>query len=558
MKKTDQKLALDARLTFNKVAFDKDNEIHLVVSLKAPKIDWQAKRPRVCIIPVIDVSPSMQGQKLEYAKQSVLKLIDHLQPGDFCGIVAFGGEVFVVSKPMEVTQAKKDSLKAAVGQLAVNGSTNFSGGMCQGLDLINKGDLPSGMLMRVVMFTDGQPNTGVATTRPDIVKLLEANLGIATLSAFGYGTDADQELLADVAKTGKGNYAFIKNPEDALSAFAKELGGLLSTYAQNITIEVSPHNGHTVVETVSDVEATEDGKKVKVTLPDILSEEERHLVFKVKLDKQPNAFPRQSSVFDVNVSYDLLDEGKTKKTVTDEAKVKVQFVKADDAQEKPTPEVDKLVGLAQLVAAQVEAEEMAKNGNYAGSLAFMVNIGANYQARGLGDLAQVANNVGAKMGNAAVYAVSSGYLGSMRSVGTRSVGTSSLDPNAAKDYGVVGVSMSNAAQDHMVGSFGGGGEGVKGVGSANSPAYDPAVGVTGHGGGAGVIGAQGPWVGSNGVVQPSVTGQPALTVTPVPLVNPNPYFVPRVIQPSPMPVAPPPMLPPAPKSKVTKSKSKRW
>jgi len=514
-------MKIQARLTFDTVQFDKNTNAHLVVSLSAPKIDWQAKRPRVCIIPVIDISPSMQGQKMEYAKQSVLKLIDHLQPGDFCGVVAFGGEVFTVSKPVEVTQAKKDELKAKVGQLSINGSTNFSGGMCQGLELLNKGDLPGDMLKRVIMFTDGMPNTGIAITRPDIVKLLEANLGISTLSAFGYGADADQELLADVAKTGKGNYAFIKNPEDALSAFAKELGGLLSTYAQNLVIEVSPHNGHSITETLSDVTAKEVDKKVVVTIPDILSEEERHLVFAIKLDAQPNAFPRQSSVFDVKVEYDKLDDGKQKQHCVEEVKAKVQFVKEDEAQKKPTPEVDRLVGLAQLVQAQVAAEELAKKGDFRGAVAFMAGVGAEYQSRGFVDLAQVASNVGAKMDSHTMYAASSGYLGSMKSAGTRSVGTSSLDADAAQDMGVIGVSLSNSAQDEMVQNFGGG---------------DPHAAAPNVGGG-GFGGAQ--------VFAPNVVVNPSITFHPAPMPN-----VPAVV------IAPSPA--PKPVSKVTKEKSKRW
>jgi Ca-activated chloride channel family protein len=533
------KLDTQARLTFDSVQFDKDTDAHLVVSLKAPKIDWQAKRPRVCIIPVIDISPSMMGQKLEYAKQSVLKLIDHLQPGDFCGVVAFGGEVFTVSKPVEVTQARKDELKAKVGQLGTNGSTNFSGGMCQGLELLNKGDLPDGMLKRVIMFTDGMPNTGIAIKKEDIVRLLEAQLGIATLSAFGYGTDADQELLADVAKTGKGNYAFIRNPEDALSAFAKELGGLLSTFAQNLSIVVAPHNGHTITATVSDVTAEEDGKKVKVTLPDILSEEERHLVFAVKLDKQPNAFPRESSVFDVTIEYDMLDGAAQKTHQTEELKAKVQFVKEDDAQKKPTPEVDRIVGLAQLVQAQVEAEEHAKRGDYAGAVKVMRVTCDSFMTRDQADLAHVSSNVAEKMGNQAVYAVSSGYLGSMRSAGSRAYGTSSLDASAAADLGAVGVSLSNSAQAQTVASFGG---------DAPAPVGAGVVGMSGMGGGGGV------WAG--GVVQPSVTGLPGVQFFPVPGAA---MPVPNVIVNPSINVAPPAPAPKVkPKSKVAKSKSKRW
>jgi Ca-activated chloride channel family protein len=525
------KLDLAARLTFNTVQFDKNTDAHLVVTLKAPKIDWQAKRPRVCVVPVLDISPSMEGQKIEYAKQSIYKLIDHLQPGDFCGVVAFGGTVHVVSKPVEVTQARKDELKAKVGQLVTNSATNFSGGMCQGLELLNKGDLPDGMLKRIIMFTDGMPNVGVAITRQDIVKLLEAQLGIATLSAFGYGADADQELLADVAKTGKGNYAFIRNPEDALSAFAKELGGLLSTFAQNLVITVAPHNGHTITETISDVTAEELDKKVQVKLPDILSEEERHLVFAVKLDAQPNAFPRESSVFDVTIEYDMLDGDAQKTHQTEELKAKVQFVKEADAQQKPTPEVDRLVGLAQLVKAQIEAEEHAKRGDYAGAVSVMRVTCDSFQFRDQADLAQVSSNVAAKMGSQVAYTASVGYRSSLKSAGTRAYGASGMDAEAGADLVGVGACLSNSAQDQMNASFG-------------APA-EPNLGVVQPG----TAGIGGSW-GVGGAGMPSVVVSPSIII--------QQPAAPAPFRPLPAANMPPPVVVKSPKSKVAKSKSKRW
>src|SRR5512133_3389781 len=98
----------NARFTFQKVRFDEPKDLHLVVSLDAPAIDWQARRPAICVLPVIDVSGSMDGDKLHYAKQSVLKLIDHLAPGDWCGVVTFTDHVTAVAAPMPMTPAKKD------------------------------------------------------------------------------------------------------------------------------------------------------------------------------------------------------------------------------------------------------------------------------------------------------------------------------------------------------------------------------------------------------------------------------------------------------------------
>ena len=78
-----------AQLTYEKVRFDEAKDVHLVVSLAAPHLDAAAPRPPVCVIPVLDVSGSMAGEKLHFAKQSVMKLVDHLAPGDFCGVVVF-------------------------------------------------------------------------------------------------------------------------------------------------------------------------------------------------------------------------------------------------------------------------------------------------------------------------------------------------------------------------------------------------------------------------------------------------------------------------------------
>lgn len=267
-----------AQLTFEKVRFDEAKDAHLVVSVAAPHADARAARPPVCVIPVLDVSGSMQGEKLHYAKQSILKLVDHLAPGDFCGVVVFSTEVETLAAPAEMTQERKDTLKAAVGRLGARQNTNLGGGLLAGLDHAQVTKVPEGMLVRVILFTDGLANEGPAKTPEELRRLLEANLGAATLSAFGYGDDADQELLRELSTLGKGNYAYVRSPEDALTAFARELGGLLSTYAQALEVRVTPRDGAELTEVVSDVDAREEGGSAVIRVPDLLADEVRHPV----------------------------------------------------------------------------------------------------------------------------------------------------------------------------------------------------------------------------------------------------------------------------------------
>jgi len=113
-------MKIDASLTFEKIAQDKECDAHLVVTLTAPALAAQARRPRICVIPVIDVSPSMfmyDGAKIAYAKKSVEKLIDHLGPGDYCGLVRFSGIAEVIHRPVEITAESKNELKRSVAEL---------------------------------------------------------------------------------------------------------------------------------------------------------------------------------------------------------------------------------------------------------------------------------------------------------------------------------------------------------------------------------------------------------------------------------------------------------
>jgi Ca-activated chloride channel family protein len=445
---------IETRLTFDKVKHNQENEVSLVISLKAPKVDWQGKRMPICIMPVIDVSGSMSGDKIHYARLSVEKLIDHLKPGDYCGLVTFTDEAELIFPPMEITQTKKEELKAKVARLHHMGSTNFSGGMSLGLEQLNKSDLPKDLILRAIMFTDGLANMGVATTSEQILPFLEKELGKATLSAFGYGRDANQELLGDCAKKGKGNYAFIKNPDDALTAFAKELGGLLSVYAQGIEINLEATNGHKFVKVVSDVDVVEDNGKLKIKVPEILSEETRHIIVRMKLSEQTQALPRAVNVAEIKVTATII-EGGEKKPFSEEQKAKIQFVKPGEEQEKPTPEIDQIVGLADLIEAQLESEKLANAGDYIGACAVMKTAGSVLAQRGHVQLSANASKLGDMMVNKLSYDVNAGYRGNTRGMG-RGMGMSEICDAAQADYQVVVGAMRNDAQVITAKSFIGG------------------------------------------------------------------------------------------------------
>lgn len=439
-----------ARLTFDSLRFDQPVRAHLVVSLLAPPQEQQARRTPVCVIPVIDVSGSMAGEKLGQARQSVMKLIDHLGPQDRCGVVVFSTGVGVVSPPVEMTPAAKTDLKLKVGELQAQDQTNLSGGMLAGLELASRSLLPEGTLVRVILFTDGHANTGVATKSEPLLALLEAHRGRATLSAFGYGEGADQELLSDLAKRGGGNYAFVATPDDAMSAFARELGGLLSTYATGVAVRVVPAPGATVLSVLSDVDATLENGGLVLRMDDLLAEEERHLVLHVELAARSD--PGTVPAFQVEGRYSALAGG-AMQPGTFAIAVQVDRVELPLAQARPHPELDVIVVQAELLRAQLDAEAQAHRGDFEGAVTTLFQLCKTATDRGHAGVASAAKAMAEKFSDADAFQGSASHRKSMQA-GLRRGSASSLEPEARASLRAMGKKVSTKAQDDMDDAFG--------------------------------------------------------------------------------------------------------
>lgn len=448
-------MKIEARLTRDSFAVGSAHEDHLVLSLSAP--ESTLSRPSICVVPVVDTSGSMQGDKIAYARQSVAKLIEHLSDKDYVGLVSFSSSARVLIKPRVADTANKQAMRAEVGKLNAAGGTNLADGILQALQAVRDLDLPESTILRVIIFTDGQANEGIATKPDQLLALQAAHKGRVTLSAFGYGDGGgiDQDFLVDFAKQGGGNYAYVKDPDAALAAFGTELGGLLSTYATGITITVAPLAGHQIVEVVSDVDAdaADPTGEVVIRLPDLLAQETRNLVLKVQLKEQESALPRSVNLFESTVKYLTLAGNGTTEQHVEDVKAKAKWVKPGDEQKKPDKALDTVVALAQLVRVQLQAEAQAKAGNFAGAQLHVQEMAMNFSSRGLETLNKTAGLIGERLGSSGSYAASSGYLRSLNAGMSRGFGVASYDASAQDALQDLGVVTGNASMVATSASF---------------------------------------------------------------------------------------------------------
>jgi Ca-activated chloride channel family protein len=393
----------------------------------------------------------MQGAKMTYTVRSLDKLIDHLTPEDTFGLVSFSTNSSIDFPPEKMTADAKVRAKKIVSDYRANGNTFLSGGITKAFEVLGTLDLGDTTITRVILFTDGQPNVGL-TTADTLNSLLTQQRGRASVSAFGYGSDANQELLNSLSTTGNGNYAFIQDPDSALGAFGKELGGLLSTYAQDLIIELTPRDGNQVLEVLSDFDVEEIiTGEARIKIPHILSEETIDIVLKAKTAAQKHPGPRQVNAINAKLTCQILGSDGTMKLETVEGNAKVQFVKIGEEQTTPTKEVDELVARAQLLQAQNQAELAAKRGDF--SAAAMGFDHLDFESRGLVGVAAASQNLRSKYTDQQVYAKSGGSrMGLNRGLNRARAASALADEDRAVLY-CANISLTNEAQDEVMKSF---------------------------------------------------------------------------------------------------------
>lgn len=357
-----------SRLEYDKVAYDKSHIVHLLLTLEGKKLESSQRKP-LSLSVAIDCSGSMSGEKIDSAKKSLLKLVEHLSSVDTLAIVGFSDTVFTVLAPTKMEAEAKDHARSEIRKLHSMSATNLSGALLEAYENLRMIENSKDAIRRAFLFTDGLPTAGV-TDKGALVEMADHRRPKdGSLTTFGYGQDHDPELLASMAKRGGGNFYFIKNPDDVPKAFGYELGGLLSVVAQAVKTKVKAAHGVKILEVLNDldVEAKDDGSEAVISVDDVYAEEKRRLLLKIELPEKSKAVAvRPSTVVDVEVNFHDLRSNEPRMI---EHSVKIEYVKADEAQQDADKEVTEQIALLKAAVAQEEAQKLAAAGNFAGAQA---------------------------------------------------------------------------------------------------------------------------------------------------------------------------------------------
>lgn len=166
------------------------------------------------VVLVVDRSGSMQGPKLEAAKEAILATVTQLAPDDQIAIVVFDSEASVL---VPLTKPNK-AIAKDVAKLQAGGGTNLLPALQSAFDILKPLKLAH---RHVILMTDGEsPSDGIA----DLVKTMhDAGITASTIGVQG----ADRNLLAIIADGGNGRLYMIDDVGALPKIFMKEVASAL-------------------------------------------------------------------------------------------------------------------------------------------------------------------------------------------------------------------------------------------------------------------------------------------------------------------------------------------
>ncbi|XP_058148587.1 inter-alpha-trypsin inhibitor heavy chain H1 [Dasypus novemcinctus] len=188
---------------------------------------------------VIDISNSMEGQKVKQTKEALLKILDDMRPGDYFDLVLFGTQV--QSWRGSLVQASPANLQAArdfVRRFSLQGATNLNGGLLRGIEILNGAQQSLPELRNhasvLIMLTDGEPTEGVTDRSQIRENVRNAIQGRFPLYNLGFGNKMDFSFLEAMSLENSGQAQRIYEDHDA----TQQLQGFYSQVATPLLVDV--------------------------------------------------------------------------------------------------------------------------------------------------------------------------------------------------------------------------------------------------------------------------------------------------------------------------------
>ena len=204
---------------------------------KPPEYVNQNDVTPVAYVFVIDVSGSMDGQKLDTVKTSIRELINSLKQDDIVGLISFNDSVSTVLKSTLKKNLIVHDLSKLIGNIEASGGTDINLGLSFGLDEMSRYENYYA-IKQLYLFSDGNPTSGETNwlnIRKNISSQIRKGIHVST---FAFGSDANSGEMDALAGMTGGKHMFVTNTDSVTDMLQNDLKNREYISAINIQMKI--------------------------------------------------------------------------------------------------------------------------------------------------------------------------------------------------------------------------------------------------------------------------------------------------------------------------------
>ncbi len=192
-----------------------DEGFFLLLVAPRVEVDEDEVQPKDVFL-VLDTSGSMEGEKIEQARQALVYVLEHLNPEDRFHVIAFSSGLHSFADELHPAADAGEAVEW-VERLEAVGGTDINRALLEALAQVDA-ERPSVL----IFLTDGQPTEGVTEIEQILANVEASAARNVRLFAFGVGDDVNTTLLDSLSAQQRGATGYVRPDEridEEVSAF---------------------------------------------------------------------------------------------------------------------------------------------------------------------------------------------------------------------------------------------------------------------------------------------------------------------------------------------------